>query len=667
MGEIKSLHAKYSIKKKFIGWFLLVSVLPLILVSFVIQNMNSKITVKKEEEAMHNLLLSKAEFVNQWFSAQMGEMQVAAESDVMKSMDSESMIPYLQTLEARSKVFETMFVLNTDGTVIAHSKPESIGSDYSDRSYYPIALKGESTYSEVLISKATGNRIIVGATPIKDDNGNIIGIMCGSANFEILVDTLLKNDEDVSSNLVLIDNLGYIQVANNEEIIGKHIDESNLEQGTVNILKESLNSSGISSLRINGEQYIFAHAPIESVGFGLILETPEKIVLNEAKTIQHTVYIIIGISAIFIILFSIMIVQTITKPILRVAAGMNEVAAGNLNIEKIQCKNKDEIGQLTEHFNDMVHNVKLLVAEIKKATEQVQASSEEFTASSEETLLATEQISASIQTISASTDEQTSFMERGNQLISNISNRVHAITENIQQTNNNVDDAVMAAMTGTEVIQETINQMKAIEGKTNTATKAINLLGKKSNEINEIVSVITDIADQTNLLALNAAIEAARAGQYGKGFAVVADEVRKLAEQSSDASRQISKLIQEIQSEISDSVLAMNEGNNAVQDGMKYVDKAGNEFSNITIAVKKVSTQMNKILDESSTIKEHVERIVHHINEVLNSSMQTSSSIQEIASASEQQHGTMQEIASAANELAKMAETLNETAQKFKF
>lgn len=660
-----------TIRTQFISAFLLISIIPLLAVTFFIHKINSDIIIEKEEDAMNSLVLTKAQSINQWFTGQMSEMQIAAESDIIKSMDSERVIPYLSMLDQRSDVFETMFAIDTNGIVVAHTKPESIGADYSDRSYLPLALNGESNYSEVLISKATGNRIVVAATPIKDKEGKIIGVLAGSANFEVLVGSYLttttdQDSEKVSNLITLLDNQGFVQVAPNEESIGVHVDEAGFGDILSSSLKKSMTNTGISSFEYIDQQYIIAHAPIESVGYGLSLYVPKDIVLADSKSIKTTSLILIAITALVIVIFSIMIVRRITKPILSVANGMNKVANGDMTTEKIQAVRNDELGQLAMHFNVMVDNIQHLVYEIKIASEQVNHSSEELTASSEETVLATEQIAASIQTIASNAEIQSSITEDTRQVVTDISNGIANISSNIQHTQQITNNAVVAATTGTEVIGRTINQMQTVDEKTALASTTINTLGKKSNEIDNIVAVITSIADQTNLLALNAAIEAARAGEYGKGFAVVADEVKKLAEQSSQASNQISHLIKEIQHEISASISAMNTGNLAVNDGKTLVEQAGAEFEKIVVAVESVSVQMQQILSESTKINDRSEKMVEDINHLTDISLEASSNTQEIASASEQQNGSMEEIAASAATLSLMAEELKKSTQAFK-
>lgn len=97
-----------------------------------------------------------------------------------------------------------------------------------------------------------------------------------------------------------------------------------------------------------------------------------------------------------------------------------------------------------------------------------------------------------------------------------------------------------------KAIHEAMAQMNEIDETIREASGIVQKLGERSQEIGDIVSMITDIANQTNLLALNAAIEAARAGEHGRGFAVVAEEIRKLAEQSAHSAKKIAEMITEI-------------------------------------------------------------------------------------------------------------------------
>ncbi|MFL0504926.1 methyl-accepting chemotaxis protein [Ureibacillus sp. 179-F W5.1 NHS] len=653
-----------SIRIKFISAFLLISIVPLLAVAFFIQSNNSSILIDEEKDAMHNLVLNKAQSIDDWFKSQMSEMEIAASTDVMKSMDPERLIPYITFLEDRSDIFETMYVINRDGTVIAHTMKDSIGQDYSDRSYVPTAFGGKSVYSEVLTSKVTGNRIVVSATPIKDDRGVIVGILAGSANFDLLVDTYLNNEE-TSNMITLVDQQGFIQVSPEKDFVGKNIKELKVD-GFNNILENSRSDTGISSFSYDGEQFIGTYAPIKTTGYGLTIYTPENKVLAVSNSVKNVSLLMIGAAAIIIILISILIVRSITKPILTIASRMDKVASGDLTVQEVDLKRRDEFGQLANNFNVMIQNIKHLVSEINIASNKVLSSSEELSASSEETVRATEQIAASIQTIASTTETQANFTEDAKSVVTNISNGILTITDNIQRTNALSNEAVSAANSGTNVIANTVSHMTTIENKTNTASTTINGLGKKSSEINDIISVITGIADQTNLLALNAAIEAARAGEYGKGFSVVADEVRKLAEQSSQASGQISQLIKEIQQEITLSISAMNEGNIAVKDGKKQVERAGIEFEHIAQSVHKVSDHMKEILEESEQIKSVSEKMVKDIKHISEISMEASSNTQEIASASEQQNSSMEEIAASAESLASMAEELKNIVKTFK-
>lgn len=660
MFHFKSLRIKLTI------WILLLAIIPLVAATISIQAMNSLTLVTKEKTAMQDVVNSKSEDITRWFEARKSEMEIAAESDIMKSLDSSRINPFLTTLNERSEVFETMFVLDRDGIVVAHTKADSIGSDYSDRSYYPTTLAGSASYSDVLVSKATGNRIVVATTPIKDRNGDVIGILAGSANFEILINTYLTFDEkDMQAEIILVDGSGVIQMDNNTDNIGKPLDESSLNEAMREIVTASQTSADMVDVEEAGQNQLLAYAPIDAVGYGLSMHIPENTVLAESKKLQNITLAIIVLAACIIAAISYTVVRRIVKPIIAVTTGMHQVAEGNLTIDPLQVKFKDELGHLMENFNTMVHNTKDLVVSIQHTADQVAASSEQLTESTNDTVAASEQIAASVQTIASSAEQQASYTEDVKHVVTGISQGITLITNNIDETNNVAHHAVEVASSGTNVIQKTVTQMERVEATTDAATRTINHLGLKSSEIDKIIAVITSIADQTNLLALNAAIEAARAGESGKGFAVVADEIRKLAEQSAQASGQISQLIKEIQQEIHSSIRAMNNGTEAVKEGTTLVASAGEAFHDIARVVNNVSDHMKQIHEESTRIQTNAVKMVSDIEHITEISISTSSNTQEIASASEEQNSSMAEMATMASALSDMAVELRHSAQVF--
>ena len=155
------------------------------------------------------------------------------------------------------------------------------------------------------------------------------------------------------------------------------------------------------------------------------------------------------------------------------------------------------------------------------------------------------------------------------------------------------ETANQEAVNGAQSITSAVEQIQRVADIVNASAETVNKLGKRSEEIGEIVGTISSIAEQTNLLALNASIEAARAGEAGRGFAVVADEIRKLAEESREAAASIANLIEGIQKDTSLAVDSMQQGNQAVADGTQAVKGLTAAFSKIEEGADRKSTRLN--------------------------------------------------------------------------
>ncbi|KEF37305.1 methyl-accepting chemotaxis protein [Schinkia azotoformans MEV2011] len=667
MVEMKRFSSN-SIRTKFIASFLLVSLIPLLIISLLVSNLNSKITISKEKESMHGLVLSKAQAMDEWFRTQMAELQLIAETETIKSMDNERIFPFISIVNERSEVFETNFIVNSKGTVISHTTPKNIGSDYSDRSYVQAALtKGESSYSEVLISKATGNRIVVVATPIKDNGGKVIGVLAGSANFEALVDTFLKDGIDKASGITLVDAEKRLQVAPNKEDIYSTIDEASISSTLKAALRKSLVESGISLFELSNENFLIAYAPIQTVGYGLSISMPEKLALEESNAIEKLTYLIIVISSILIIALAYSIITKLIKPILAVSEGMKTVANGDLTSQPLEVKSNDEIGNLAASFNEMVVNMKEVIKTVANTAAQVSASSDELMASAEHTNVATEQVTASVQEVAGSAEKQTYEVEHNARALGEVSNGVNRIVDSSKKVFELANHTTTLAEIGGQSVQDTVNQMNSIHSSVNESNTMIKSLYERSREVSSILDVITGIAEQTNLLSLNAAIEAARAGEHGRGFAVVADEVRKLAEQSQQSAKEILAIVEGIQKDTESSVQIMARVTDDVQVGVKVSNEAIEKFNGILQSTKEITPQMEEVSAIAEQMSAAVQQVSATINDLSVIAKGNATTAEEVAASTEEQMASMQEITASANTLSSKAEELNQLISKFKY
>lgn len=401
----------------------------------------------------------------------------------------------------------------------------------------------------------------------------------------------------------------------------------------------------------------------------LLDQQSENIHEQGVASFERSVIFLIAGSVVALILtisISIFFIRAIKRPVELLSTQVKELANGNLAIEPIVIKNKDEIGQLGTDFNSMLHNLKDLISGLQGHIQTVAATSEELSASAEETSRATDQITAAMVSVSEGADEQVQGVRTSNEAILEMVSGMDHATTSVQSVFDLAVSTKDYTKNGAALMNETMQQMESIQSASDSTAGIIQSLDEKSNEISQIVGLITTIADQTNLLALNAAIEAARAGEYGKGFAVVADEVRKLAEDSSIAANQIRDVIKSVQQEVIDAVHAMEKSTNNVRDGIALVKKSEDNFQGISSMIGDVSSQTENISAIIEQLSANTISIKAQISGVATLSETSSDQAQTVAAAAEEQNATMDEISKSAYALGQLSSELQEMVQQFR-
>ncbi|RXJ00712.1 methyl-accepting chemotaxis protein [Anaerobacillus alkaliphilus] len=377
--------------------------------------------------------------------------------------------------------------------------------------------------------------------------------------------------------------------------------------------------------------------------------------------------VLLCVSIVIGVLIAWFISRAITRPLYNVSNKLKELSnsEGDLTV-RLEVKGKDEVGQLSLAFNSMIETIQGLIAHVSGTTKQVTIASEQLSAGASESTIAAQEIATAIQDVAVGTQTQLQGATDATRAVEEMAIGIQRIAEASTEVAESSISTTEEAESGNEVINTAIRQMQTINASVNQSVTAIGELGDRSKEISQIIEVITSIASQTNLLALNAAIEAARAGDHGKGFAVVADEVRKLAEQSAGSANQISKLVEEIQSDTSMSISSMDKVNDEVQTGLMLVNQAGEVFGRILAAVQKVTEQIQEISATSEEMSASSQQVAASIQQTSLIAEEASMNSQNVASSSEEQLALMEEISSSAQTLNGMATELQQLVSKFK-
>jgi methyl-accepting chemotaxis protein len=498
--------------------------------------------------------------------------------------------------------------------------------------------------------KMSNNQIFKGEVLLNDNHAmvDMIGTKTGGTV------TIFQEDTRVATN---------VKLADGNRAVGTKVSDV-VAQAT---LKEERTYLGEAEVAGVMNQTIYepikdASGTVIGILYVGVPNTPYEVMASEfrAKTLGFGLIQMLVALAIAI-LFS----NRLGKNIVSLQQTAESIAEGDLSVSS-QVNSNDEVGILSSSLNKMVHNLHEMVVAITKTAEQLSASSEELSSASEESSAVSQQMAKAMTDIAQGAANQYQEITNATAIFQQLSEATQQLTATAQAMAAMADDTERVTREGALAVEKSVEQMNNIIQSTEYVNETINKLTLSSRQINDISDVISGIAEQTNLLALNAAIEAARAGEAGRGFAVVAEEVRKLAEQSQEATKQITNLVHDNHTHIESANQAIKSGEKDVQTGLEVANAANIAFAEVERLTNQVIRQIQEISAAIHQIASGNQNLSTSVEKIALISQQTASQTESVSAGTQEQLASIEEISSAAGVLASMGENLQSHVARFK-
>ena len=396
--------------------------------------------------------------------------------------------------------------------------------------------------------------------------------------------------------------------------------------------------------------------------------TEQAKVRSTVNGILNSLVVLFGIIIIVLFVLTVIVVESIIRPIKKVSGQLGEIADGNLLVELPADEDigRDELGDMQRSTKNLAEKLADIIGKSKRAAKEVDDQSRELADSAVQANNTSGQVTEAVSEVSKGAVSQAESIEKAAMDTSDIGENITDITNSVEEMDRCAADMKTSCDKAMSALNTLIRQSESVTASVKEIGDSITSTNNSSKEISQFTDAITDIASQTNLLSLNASIEAARAGEAGRGFAVVADEIRQLADQSADSADKIKAVVERLLSDSQSSLNVLDKLNTSFSEQVTQLDVTRSDMESMSESVDNVKATSDDINNRIKALDKAKNGLTEIIADLSAISEENAASTQETNASMEELNATFTIISDSAEKLQELSDDLAETISYFK-